>query len=638
MVSEEDIARQQAEEDLRLYGSRPEPPEAIEIHETSPSSNLSLGLNGSESVAVVDRPTKMLKRGESKASNYDTVTAMDWNSGASPLDAWLNQSAIPSTAVALEPLNPGDSNQDLIAQELEEIKVFRNVHMATASERQNVNEAVNELEALEVGAQIYYRNIRDRYPLLPLYLARRLALANFRRYERLCSKRPTTEHSTNQAAAMGPEQTAYSLSTTSRFKRRRLEIELQHIQLILELEDQQSQSENSMKELESQKKELQSIQLFRELESLENASSAIDSLRYVSDLSSNVFQELEKQQLQLKNILQALEFLEKPSLSPVSKLFLNYLQEIKDSLKDIMKGLKNSKHFSLSSFYFARKLVLFTPMGLNEPFQMEKAAESSFSFLSFRNYSKCFVNTLNELTEQRSHLENIMEGLEFLGNYVNDCRSNDLELRGYLLKDIIKKSKPLGNAPFSLPSPRYSTVSSLNNTESTSCNTKGEPEARPRTHSPPLSDFWTGGSPRYSPASSMNSSLHRRPKFDPQEQSPTSQGIRFRHSSADLDTLPNLPSPPVSDFWTGGSRRCSSSSSMNSSLHGRPSFDLHEQNPTFADMHSRHSSADLDAPPTLPPPPVKLGKDLTFDCDICGQTIQVERRRQWQYVLVVTGH
>ena len=99
---------------------------------------------------------------------------------------------------------------------------------------------------------------------------------------------------------------------------------------------------------------------------------------------------------------------------------------------------------------------------------------------------------------------------------------------------------------------------------------------------------------------------------------------------------PEISSPmhqfPSPDFWTGGTPRHSPASSMNSSLHGRPKFDPEEQNPVFLANHRRNSSASSVMSPALPPPPVELGKVLTFDCDICGQKIQVERRFEWQWV------
>lgn len=184
-VSEEEVARQQVEEDLRLYGSRPQPSDAVDLDEAVQIAALPPKRNASEFQAAVDRPAKVRKKEESKAFNYGTVTAIDWNSGASPLDAWLNQSAVPSTVVPQGP----DQGDESFAQEAEEIKVFRHVHLTIKPESKNGGSVVDEVNGLDLAAQIYYRNIRDRYPLLPVYLARRLGQANHERSESLRSKR-----------------------------------------------------------------------------------------------------------------------------------------------------------------------------------------------------------------------------------------------------------------------------------------------------------------------------------------------------------------------------------------------------------------------------------------------------------------
>ena len=78
------------------------------------------------------------------------------------------------------------SEIELIAQEVREINVFRNVHVdMTAPDNKPEISLLSDVLSLPPGAQIYYRNIRDRYPSLPTYLGRRLASANFSRAERL---------------------------------------------------------------------------------------------------------------------------------------------------------------------------------------------------------------------------------------------------------------------------------------------------------------------------------------------------------------------------------------------------------------------------------------------------------------------
>ena len=118
---------------------------------------------------------------------------------------------------------------------------------------------------------------------------------------------------------------------------------------------------------------------------------------------------------------------------------------------------------------------------------------------------------------------------------------------------------------------------------------------------------------------------------------PMSAGLNHSASASHVEQCDVYT--PGSDFWTGGytPRRRGSvnscSSSMNSSLHGYASFDPQEQQPTFIDTGSRSSSADFgDSSRGLPPAPVPLrpGKKLSFECDICGSTVHVDRRLDWQ--------
>ena len=92
------------------------------------------------------------------------------------------------------------------------------------------------------------------------------------------------------------------------------------------------------------------------------------------------------------------------------------------------------------------------------------------------------------------------------------------------------------------------------------------------------------------------------------------------------------------NYWTGvrdPARAASRSSSMNSSLHGYPIFDPQEQNmdvstsPRPQSSHSQGNGASLWSA-ALPPPPVKLPCLYPFECDICGLTILVKRKRDWK--------
>ena len=140
LPEDEEVAQKQIAEDLSLYGSRPDPPDAVDINEHSQLSNLPRKRSAAESDAAVNRPAKVRRKEESKEFSFQRITAMDWNSGATPLDAWLNQSAVPS----IVPLPQTQKNQsssssdDLAAKELEDLKVSRSIHIEGSEEPRSI--------------------------------------------------------------------------------------------------------------------------------------------------------------------------------------------------------------------------------------------------------------------------------------------------------------------------------------------------------------------------------------------------------------------------------------------------------------------------------------------------------------------
>ena len=111
---------------------------------------------------------------------------------------------------------------------------------------------------------------------------------------------------------------------------------------------------------------------------------------------------------------------------------------------------------------------------------------------------------------------------------------------------------------------------------------------------------------------------------------------RLGQSIFETDPERSQPYTTGSEFWTSRITRPrrdsvdSLSSSMNSSLHGKATFDPEEQEPAFRDSNSRSSVEFGDSPRGLPPPPVEIGKKHSFECDMCGNTIRVDRRLEWQ--------
>ena len=225
-VSEDDVARRQAEEDLRLYGNRPQPADAIGDHESADQKKTQPKRELSKAELADQRPLIMRRIGERAAPTTQLVTAMDWNSGASPLHSWLNQSAIPS--LLPEPVEepPQVSMKDLIERETEEIKVFRSVHVSMAHEIETrAYHGDNEDFAnLSLGAQVYYRNIMDRYPQIPTYLARRLAEGNLERAQRLEASRLIQEREKSRQLEILEREKSRQLEILEREKSRQLEI------------------------------------------------------------------------------------------------------------------------------------------------------------------------------------------------------------------------------------------------------------------------------------------------------------------------------------------------------------------------------------------------------------------------------
>ena len=228
----DDIARQQIDEDLRLYGIRPEPPDAVEVDESIQLASLppTPKRNASEFAAAVDSLAKACEKGKTKEFNNESLSVMDWNSGASPLDAWLNQSALPFTPTALKQQERVKSETDILAQEIAEMKFFRNVHMTTApSPKPNDFKCVNadtyppldRVEARDFSVKIHCLKIIDRYPAIPMYLARRLAQANHDRAERLRNRKresmvnndSTRPHTNGTSASNVPDRATHQLMT-----------------------------------------------------------------------------------------------------------------------------------------------------------------------------------------------------------------------------------------------------------------------------------------------------------------------------------------------------------------------------------------------------------------------------------------
>ena len=178
------------EEDMRLYGARPEPAADAAFDPTSLPFEPGPKRNASHLNITAERSPKSRRIDDDGISSTKVLTAMDWNGGASPIAAWLNQSAMPSITPTKD--EPDATDKLLLAQEVEEMKMFRNVHVKTAPCPASTDGDLivdKDFARLSPRAQIFYRNIKDKFAHIPTYLARRLADANLDRAKRLQKRR-----------------------------------------------------------------------------------------------------------------------------------------------------------------------------------------------------------------------------------------------------------------------------------------------------------------------------------------------------------------------------------------------------------------------------------------------------------------
>ena len=188
-----EVARRQNEEDLHLYGSRSEPTDAheVDIHTRMIISPTQI------TATDLETPFHEVEKAhniESNSDMHEINVSVDGDAQVNPLSTWLAQSALPSVIpLGSHPLDQVVRTEvDPVKEEIREIETFRTVHLASGPEINGNATDTAKFDAvldLELPSQIYHRNIVDRYPLLPIYLARRLAEANSSRAERLSRQR-----------------------------------------------------------------------------------------------------------------------------------------------------------------------------------------------------------------------------------------------------------------------------------------------------------------------------------------------------------------------------------------------------------------------------------------------------------------
>jgi hypothetical protein len=215
---DEEVSQRQLEEDAALYGRRLMLTENEDIDEEMPDappqgrSYLDLAslqdLSGpslSRTELSITKPVTLEMLSERDDISIEEISGEIQK--AAQLDTWLTESSsAPNKILDIGQQVQEGRNEELDEREWEEkeIEFFRNVHISPApkSEPDKPEEETNVLFAevtrdLGVSGLIYYRNIIDRFPLVPDFLARRLAKANCQRAERLESQRRIEKETVN---------------------------------------------------------------------------------------------------------------------------------------------------------------------------------------------------------------------------------------------------------------------------------------------------------------------------------------------------------------------------------------------------------------------------------------------------------
>jgi hypothetical protein len=204
----EQVVQRQNIEDVHTFGVRRPP---VDVEEGSGSSSgyssdmdgetleTRIEQDGDEAVAELqeeeidhsdDLEDGAKLKPERAAVQSAPVTVIDWNSGESPMAAWLNQSAIPMPDAVPEPIEEALSpDPKLLEQERRDLEKLRKVHLSFSPGLQPPQEQGKEYRNMDSAAQPYLRKVIDKFPAIPPFLARRLAETNLRRKRRLAAER-----------------------------------------------------------------------------------------------------------------------------------------------------------------------------------------------------------------------------------------------------------------------------------------------------------------------------------------------------------------------------------------------------------------------------------------------------------------
>jgi len=191
------VEQRQVDEDYRIFGERPVPLDSIDIGgaEAPIQKTAFHELIDNDTLAPEPEMSKPAMPGQFKLDdllsglvNTSTEPLNTENKSGTlvPLDIWLDKVPL---YTHLGDDSVTDVTMPIEDNEHDSLECFRRIHIDEerdgCSITPNEPENARNLNEVAFSARIFYRNIRDRYPQIPEYLALRLSEANQRRAERL---------------------------------------------------------------------------------------------------------------------------------------------------------------------------------------------------------------------------------------------------------------------------------------------------------------------------------------------------------------------------------------------------------------------------------------------------------------------